>query len=587
MDHRRRIRSAAATLALALCATEAGAQQRPVYSSDVDLITLSVAVLDPGGEPITDLQQRDFTILEDGVEKPVAMLLKPGETPLDVAMLIDLSNSMRRRDWRRHTRDFLDALDTGDCVFLLGFSTDVGGSLWGAPDDNIVREAVADAQAYGGTAFYDALLVGITEMERSAGTRTFRGSTRSELNPEMTRRRTLHAAPSTTCPVISGEATPTRRRALIVVSDGVDSASMAELDDVRVASQLAGLPLFPIRIEMDSGGSGRGPGRFMADGDEILRELARITGGRTVPADEIGYTEVVSWLRGSYVVGYYATKGTATSRLQIDRHEIEITVNRASARVLHRPAHYRQAIDSAAARSWAAEARRFLDQDALEPALVALDRAVAADPDYAVAWFQRGLLLAPQGNLQAAWEDALRAVEVGPGVPEHHDLAMLLALDLGRPDVAWQQAIRAAQAGGDLSTHRQRLESAAPAPADLQRQLAAPRIAVARPYVESTNQLMESALGIVTLAVRQQLSESPEASLVTDPTLARYVVTVLGLDLDASPQRLRIRINLTNRAGERLRAETLELTDLDEPAGLREVLEGTIDRTIVAAERER
>jgi len=69
--------------------------QRPRFESRVDLVMLPVSVLDSDGLPVEGLTPEDFLVLEDEAEQEVAILLSPRDAPLDIALLMDVSKSMR------------------------------------------------------------------------------------------------------------------------------------------------------------------------------------------------------------------------------------------------------------------------------------------------------------------------------------------------------------------------------------------------------------------------------------------------------------------------------------------------------------
>lgn len=576
------IRAMAATIALA--ASSAAAQQGeqpPVFGANVELVTLSVSVLDAEGVPVNGLRPEDFIIHEDGEERETAMVLSPESTPLDIALLLDLSNSMRGRDWRERAEDFLRALSPGDCVFLLGFSTDVGGSVWAPPDDEILADALDDAVASGGTALFDALLVGLRELERSGTGGTLRGSARAALNPEAAGATAVRSRLSNPCPatIPSGHENDlefARRKAIVVVSDGVDSTSENDADAVLTAAQLIGVPLFPVEIGEKRQGVTRLPRgsrrnrvlRPDSAEEGVLRKLADLSGGKTVSASGSGYDGVLAWLRGSYLIGYYTpTRAEASTGVDFTRHEVEVELRQEGFDVIHRPAYYRPTVDTRAARFDVDAATNLMAQGELEAALLLLHRAIRADPAYSPAYFRRALAYAEQQRVDEAHADALRAVSLAPGVPDLHELAMMLSIDIDDADLAWDQAIRAALAGADLRPHFARLEDLGEAPPEFNDRVRAPKILVARPYAEVTNLLMETALTKVMRTVRVRLAASTELGVVVDPSLASYVMTIRGNRLGTeTPRRFLGEIRITDTSGKQVFAKDFVLENVDSDA---------------------
>lgn len=62
-----------------------------------NLIVVPVSVTDPNGQPVLGLKQQDFRIVEDGRPQEIAQLGDPGQVPLDIALLIDVSSSVSER----------------------------------------------------------------------------------------------------------------------------------------------------------------------------------------------------------------------------------------------------------------------------------------------------------------------------------------------------------------------------------------------------------------------------------------------------------------------------------------------------------
>ena len=91
-------------------------RQVPVYRAGVDLVVLNVAVLDDDGEPVTGLTAEDFRLSEDGIEQEVSLFASSSNTPLDVALVLDMSASvaMSAPTVKQDAKAFLAALGAGD-----------------------------------------------------------------------------------------------------------------------------------------------------------------------------------------------------------------------------------------------------------------------------------------------------------------------------------------------------------------------------------------------------------------------------------------------------------------------------------------
>jgi hypothetical protein len=72
----------------------AAQQTRPTFRSRVDLVALSVSVVDARQRFVTDLQSRDFEVFENGVRRDVTLFGAAG-VPADILLLLDISSSMQ------------------------------------------------------------------------------------------------------------------------------------------------------------------------------------------------------------------------------------------------------------------------------------------------------------------------------------------------------------------------------------------------------------------------------------------------------------------------------------------------------------
>ncbi len=146
-------------------------EQRPAYRANVEIVRLHAAVLDGDGNPVTGLTARDFVVVDNGVEHEVALALSPGDTPIDVALVFDQSDSIRQSapTVKRDARAFLDALGPDDCAFVLPFQHRIGPGIWGPPADPSLLQIIDLSRLEGGTSFNDALMVGLAEMQSHDG----------------------------------------------------------------------------------------------------------------------------------------------------------------------------------------------------------------------------------------------------------------------------------------------------------------------------------------------------------------------------------------------------------------------------------
>lgn len=78
-------------------ATASVAQDQPAFRSNVRLVTISVAAVDPHGAPVRDLQREEFRVFDNGIEKRVEHLWMDDDQPLTLGIIADLSASQAAR----------------------------------------------------------------------------------------------------------------------------------------------------------------------------------------------------------------------------------------------------------------------------------------------------------------------------------------------------------------------------------------------------------------------------------------------------------------------------------------------------------
>ena len=162
--------------------------EEEVVRVESDLVTLNISVVDrASGRGLAGLAQADFRLAEDNVEQEIAHF-EAADAPFDLLLLIDLSGSTAKVTdiIRAAALRFVAATRPRDRVAVLTFAseTDIVSPL--TDDRRALREALSRMRPpTGDTRLYDALAGAMTYLER--------------------------------------ESAPTRRRAIVMMSDGLDS----------------------------------------------------------------------------------------------------------------------------------------------------------------------------------------------------------------------------------------------------------------------------------------------------------------------------------------------------------------------------
>ena len=244
-----------------------------VVRSGVDIVTVTATVLDAEGRLAPGLPREAFEIFEDGEAQTITQFTNE-RVPVGLGLLLDTSDSMygqRIVDARKVVERFLfELLDEADQCFVLAFNhySHVISRWTSTPDE--VREALASLKPSGGTAIYDAILGALP----------------------MIARRTRE------------------RAAVLVISDGADTASDATVSEVR--KSLLRSDAFVYAIAIDS------PRRQAINtrvNETALSEITGQSGGRTeVVRDMEGLqaapARIAEELNHQYVMAYASPHAT-------------------------------------------------------------------------------------------------------------------------------------------------------------------------------------------------------------------------------------------------------------------------------------
>ena len=551
--------------------------QQPVFGVDVTLATISVGGLDGNGVPVTGLTAADFIVLEEGQEREVGLTLTPSGAPLDIALVLDLSGSMARTPWRQRATGFLLSLNPRqDCVFLMGFSSGVGGSIWGRPNDSSMVDTINQTRTGGGTALYDAVVAATNELALASGVELAALFSADGIPfTETLEIESSLAAPVRTggCPVpfkTINVADPTkrRRRALIVVTDGDDSASKARISNVELSALTAGIPLFHVQVAGSTGGRrgmGRGRSRRASNSTDFSRAVTA-TGGATLLASADAYQQLLERLRGYYVVGYYVPKASRGTLSELTRHEVEVQLRDRDGDLAYPEIVYRPTVDFVRAKNELEIARQQFQTGDIDGTLFAVENAVTANPDLGAAVAYRALVYDHLGRTDEALSDVTRATALSPTDIAIRRLAIRLHRKAGEFEIAFYHTMRIAQTGEDVFEMFGEIAADMPFPDDFLQQFEAPRIAVVPGDSEENNLFARAALPKAILTIRQAIAEAPFLGLVADPSDAAFVAEVADRDIDQdAPRRFRGRIRLFDSNGKEIYEKGLTLDNVDAP----------------------
>jgi len=263
-------------IGLSWAAPEVVGQTR--FRAGVDVVALSVAVSDGQNRFVSGLSAADFTIVEDGVPQEVTFF-SATPVPMDLALLLDTSASMADKMSIVHeaATGFVSSAKPGDRVTIVDIKD--GVKVLHPLDEDLdgARAAIRSTSARGGTALYNGLYMTLKEMVKQ--------------------RRN------------NGEV---RRQALLVLSDGDDTASLVGFDDVMEVAKQSDIAIYTITLRTDLQRLLANNKTLAVPGEFAMRALAQETGARAffpIAAAELTgiYGTIANELASLYSLGYTST----------------------------------------------------------------------------------------------------------------------------------------------------------------------------------------------------------------------------------------------------------------------------------------
>lgn len=296
MPIRRRAVTTALGLAL-VCAPSAAAPQdapdqpaKTTFRSTVDVVSVAAIVRDKRGRFASGLKKEDFVVEEAGARRDILQFHADANAPVRVALLFDVSGSMAvgtKLGDARHAADHVIGWLRAekDEAALFAFDSSLQELQPFTANANSLHEALDRLRPFGATSLYDAI-----------------GETAKRLAA-----RTL------------------RHRAVVVISDGVDTNSRLSAEQVSAAASAIDVPVYVVAVvspleDPESSLSLSRSGVAAMDGD--LGRLADWTGGRlfvvSAPAAASSAArELLEEMRHQYLLAFEPARESGWRPLEI------------------------------------------------------------------------------------------------------------------------------------------------------------------------------------------------------------------------------------------------------------------------------
>jgi VWFA-related protein len=233
-------------------------------SVNVDLTEVHVNVTDEKDRPVGNLRKENFRVFEDRSEQAIAVF-KHEDIPVSLGLVIDNSRSIEPRKERLDAAalSFVRQGNSEDQTFIVHFDDSARITAGFTNSIPVLETVLGEAKPFGQTAIYDALVLALHQMEAAAYT----------------------------------------KRAILLITDGVDNSSKHTLSEAIEATRRSRVAVYTVGLLSVSGG---------VKAEESLIRIAEASGGRAffpnnVEEAKFNLERVARDLREQYTLGYFPT----------------------------------------------------------------------------------------------------------------------------------------------------------------------------------------------------------------------------------------------------------------------------------------
>jgi Ca-activated chloride channel homolog len=267
------------------------------FKSSVSVVTLSVVVRDRDGRLISNLTRQDFQVLDNGVPRKIVEF-RSEPAPISIALLFDVSGSMdgslklaRVQDAAHQLLSWLSP--TEDEAGLFSFDTELRQLGPFEKPSQEFKKAIGTLRPFGATSIRDAIAAAAQRV-------TERGRP---------------------------------RRAVVVLTDGMDTASRLSAAEVSAAASAIDVPVYVLATVAQVDHLG---GDFAVDGvaqaiSGDLSDMARWTGGAffmvSLPSHvSLAVRQIVEELRQQYLIAVEPDKRPGWHPLEVRTRDKRLSV---------------------------------------------------------------------------------------------------------------------------------------------------------------------------------------------------------------------------------------------------------------------
>ncbi len=252
--------------------------QDVTFKEDVRLVEVYATVFDHGGRTVQGLGRDQFEVRDNGAVQPIRSF-EASDRSLSCALLLDTTGSMQEVMplVKNAAREFIDALRPNDSIGIYGFSDHLEELSPVGTDRATARRALIRLRAQGRTALFDSISQLALGLEKRPG-----------------------------------------KKAIVVLTDGGDNASILNRQSAAERAKKAGIPVFAVA---------EGDALKDAAAEKLLHELAEWTGGRAFKANHAKDIDTIfRSIAGELQNGYLLAFKPPADDKKLDWHELQISL---------------------------------------------------------------------------------------------------------------------------------------------------------------------------------------------------------------------------------------------------------------------
>jgi Ca-activated chloride channel family protein len=288
-----------AALGLQPAMTDVVLAQTPSFKASVDVVSVTAVVRDSRGRPVRNLGREDFQVYERGKLREIVQFKSSDQGPISLAILFDVSGSMRGTQQmeagQRAVEHILSWVDPAqDEIGLFSFDAELRREVDFTTDVAKVKQAAQGLTAVGQTSLYDA----ISKTAATLGNR------------------------------------PSPRRAVVVITDGIDTSSKLTPAQVSGMASAIDVPVYVVAVLSPLDHPGTDYAVVGADQSPVATHLSNLsywTGGTLFMVSAPAHAsqaarDLITELRHQYLIAFEAAREPGWYDLDVRTRRRELTV---------------------------------------------------------------------------------------------------------------------------------------------------------------------------------------------------------------------------------------------------------------------